>query len=302
MKKIFLILSIFYVNNIFSQQPCVNFCLSFDDTLCHTHLVIDTANTANIWQIGRPQKPLFDSIPSNFSPKAIITDTVNYYPINNNSVFTIWTIADMGDYYGFRSFFGMYNVQTDSLNDYGSIEISPDNGTTWINLLDTAYSASFVWYGSQPVLTGNSNGWQSFEVLLTDLGSTFNIQIGDTLKYRFTFKSDAVSENLGGLMFDYLCFHDFVEGVTETRFKNIKSNVYPNPSNNTFTIDFDNPNSDTYEISVYDIHSKLVFSQDNIVDNRFILNAQLLKQGTYYFKLTNIKDRKRCWGKLVTAF
>ncbi|MDA3953800.1 MAG: transposase [Bacteroidales bacterium] len=34
-----------------------------------------------IWQIGTPNKTFFDSAYS--SPNAIITDTVNYYPINN---------------------------------------------------------------------------------------------------------------------------------------------------------------------------------------------------------------------------
>ena len=302
MKKLLLILSIVFVNNVFGQQACVNFCLTFDDTLCQTHLIIDANNPQNIWQIGRPQKPLFDSVSSNYSQKAIITDTIHYYPINNNSVFTIWTIAGMGDYYGFRILSGMYNVQTDSIHDYGSLELSPNNGITWINLEDTAYSANFVWYSGKPVFTGNSKGWKHFEVLLTDLGSVFNFQIGDSILYRFTFKSDSIQENLGGIMFDNICFSDFVEGVTETRFKNIKSTIYPNPSNTLFTIEFENPYSESYQLSVYDNHSKLVFSKENISDNKFILNAALFKQGTYYYKLTNIKDRKRCWGKFITAF
>ncbi len=46
---------------------------------------IDTSQQGNIWQIGRPQKILFNLA---FSiPNAIVTDTLNTYPINDTSSF-----------------------------------------------------------------------------------------------------------------------------------------------------------------------------------------------------------------------
>jgi len=300
MKKIITFLSILNVNLLYCQSPCDNYCLTFEDTICLNHLIIDTAAfPQNLWQIGRPQKPLFDSAASPIN--AIITDTIHPYAINNYSVFIINNTTTMGDVYGFRIFQGIYNVQTDSLQDYGRMEFSPDKGTTWIDLInDTIYNA-VVWDSQKPVLTGNSHGWKYFDVLLVDIGSVFNIQLGDTLMFRFTFTSDSIPDNLGGLMYDNICFQDFIEGISEIHFKPIKSKIYPNPSSNIFTIEFENPKSEIFQLAVYDIHSKPIITKENITDNKTTIDAQQFKPGTYVYKLTNLKSKKRCWGKFITT-
>jgi len=298
MKKLIILLLIFNVNFLLAQKnPCENYCLNFEDTLCMSHLKIDTSNTQNLWQIGQPQKPVLNTAGSPVN--VIITDTINPYPINNNSVFIIENIANLGDFYGLKMFIGRYNVQTDSLNDFGRIEFSPDNGALWVDVInDTVYN-SFTWYSQKPILTGNSNGWKFFDVLLADIGSVFNVQIGDTILFRFTFASDSINDSLGGLMFDDICFTSFVEGISETRFKTLKSSIYPNPAINQFTIEFENPTAELYQLSVYDIKSNLVFSKENISENKIILDAELFKPGNYIYKLTNQNIPKRSWGKFV---
>ena len=62
---------------------------------------------------------------------------------------------------------GMYKVNSDTLSDYGTIEISFDTGNSWVNLIDSSnYSDKIYWLSDVPTLTGNSNGWQSFYVQL----------------------------------------------------------------------------------------------------------------------------------------
>ncbi|MFC2086259.1 T9SS type A sorting domain-containing protein [Bacteroidota bacterium] len=301
MKRFIILLALLSFKFSYSQLPCDDYCIDFDDTLCLSNLTVDTiAYPENIWQIGIPQKPEFDEILSEYHPKAIITDTLNSYPTNNNSAFIIWVPVSMGDYYGLTIFSCYYNVQTDSLNDYGIIEFSPDNGATWINLVnDTVYSSSIHWWSQKPILTGNSDGWRYFEAMLADLGSIFNIQIGDTLLYRFTFQSDSIAENLGGIMYDDICFWEFIEGVTETRFKPLKSNIYPNPSNDIFTIEFENPDFGVFQLAVYNDQSKLVFSNEYVADNETIINSKQLAPGIYFYKLTNPKTLQRSWGKFI---
>ena len=300
MKTITTFLLIINVHFLFGQAPCDNYCLNFEDTTCLHNLVIDTtAFPQNIWQIGRPQKPSFDSAasPSN----VIITDSIHPYPVNNYSVFIIRNMATMGDIYGFGMLQGEFNVQTDSLHDYGRMEFSPDNGTTWIDLINDTLYNTFIWYTEKPVLSGNSHGWKNFEVLLADIGSVFNLHLGDTLLFRFTFISDPVPETLGGLMYDNFCFTDFVEGISEIHFKPIKSKIYPNPSNSIFTIEFENPSSDEFELAIYDIHSKPLLKKNNITDRKVTLEARSFKPGIYIYKLTNLKAHKRCWGKFITS-
>jgi len=263
-------------------------------------MIDTTAYPQNLWQIGRPQNPLFDSACS--SSNVIITDTINKYSTNNYSVFIIKNMATMGDIYGCKMFQGNYYVQTDSLKDYGKIEFSPNNGATWIDIInDTIYNTSFLWYSQKPVLTGNSIVCKNFDIVLADLGSVFNVESGDTLLFRFSFVSDSIYDNLGGLMYDNLCFWNFVEGISEIHFKPIKSNIYPNPSTNIFTIEFENPASELFELSVYDIHSKLVLKKNDITDSKIVIDAKAFKQGTYIYKLTDLRTQKRCWGKFIKA-
>jgi hypothetical protein len=119
--------------------------------------------------------------------------------------------------------------------------------------------------------------------------------------FRFTFISDSIYDNLGGLMYDYLYFFDFIEGISEIRFKPIRSSIYPNPTSDLFTIEFENPLSDPFELSIYDIRSKLVLKKENITDNKIVIDAKPFKPDIYIYKLTNMKAHKRCWGKFVTA-
>jgi len=301
MKLITVILLLFNAHFIHAQSNCDFFCLNFEENGCIGHLSIDTiAFPQNVWQIGQPQKEGFSSAYT--APNAIVTDTMNFYPVNNTSVFLIRNNVTMGTYYGLSVFGGYYNVQSDSLHDYGTMEFSPDNGTTWINLItDTVFTTNYTWWTTKPVLTGRSNGWKYFEILLADIGSAFNIHLGDTVIYRFTFKSDTIPENLGGLMYDNICFTDFVEGITETRFKPLKSTIFPNPSNDAFTIKFENPQTETFQLAIYSEKSKLVYSDNSVSQNKILINASTLMPGIYFYKLTNPITLQRSWGKFIVA-
>ncbi|MBN1950059.1 MAG: T9SS type A sorting domain-containing protein [Bacteroidales bacterium] len=282
-----------------AQTFCENYCMGFENALCMDQLSIDTS-AGTIWQIGIPQKSTITE--GIYSDHVIITDTINPYPIANHSFFILTNIAGYGDIYGFKTLYGCYNVQTDSLNDFGQIEFSPDNGLTWIDLVnDTVYDASIEWYQQAPVLTGNSNGWKSFEVLLADNGSVFGLDLGDTILYRFSFTSDSTAEELDGLAFDQICFMEFVEGISEIRFFPIKSRLYPNPATTDLTIEFENADHGSYELAIYTIQSKLVFTVEDITGGEVHFNTRGLDSGVYVYKLTNIHDRKRSWGKFIIS-
>jgi hypothetical protein len=73
------------------------------------------------------------------------------------------------------------------------------------------------WSGTKPVLTGNSNGWQSFNADMIWFYEVMNFQVepDDTLMFRFTFHSDSVADTLDGLAFDELTLCNLVEGIDE---------------------------------------------------------------------------------------
>lgn len=208
---LFLLMSLYgntqtiYYEYCFDQtENCYNFIMSDPEPVMNIDV---TSNPNNIWQIGTPQKAVLNSSVS--SPNVIITDALNTYPINDTSRFTIESTAIQSSssiswYYFNLSF--TYFVDADSLTDFGSIEFSPDDGTTWIDLVnDPNYSSYVEWTvngGNLPVLTGSSNGWKEASVRMRDLGVLLNIQPGTNFAWRFSFISDAIQNNRDGLMFD----------------------------------------------------------------------------------------------------
>lgn len=167
------------------------------------------SNPNNNWQIGVPQKTTLSSAFS--SPNVIITDLANTYATNDTSQFTISSTAIQAsnsvNWANFNLKFNFF-VDSDTLVDHGTIEFSPDNGATWIDLIDDPNYAGYLEWetnqtmGNIPVLSGSSNGWVEARVYMENLGSLLAIQPGSNFIWRFGFISDAVQNNRDGLMFD----------------------------------------------------------------------------------------------------
>jgi hypothetical protein len=110
----------------------------------------------------------------------MITDTINSYPSSDNSYFTIESEAVQSSSSVNWSNFGIYfkyAVDTDSLFDFGTIAFSPDNGNSWIDLVnDPSYSQYLEWVNytdgssNPPVLTGKSDGWIDVGLRMRELG------------------------------------------------------------------------------------------------------------------------------------
>lgn len=246
------------------------------------------SNPSNIWQIGVPQKSFINGAYS--SPNVIITDTMNHYPPNDTSVF-IFKHIDQGGYSTPHSaeLAGFYKVNSDSLNDFGMIEISLDKGATWINLItDTIYSSNYDWQTPKPVLTGNSDGWQNFWVRLASLGEPFNVQIGDTILLKFTFISDANNDTLDGLAYDNFQFCDGVEGMSEIPDNNLIS-VFPNPTNSILYI-IGAASQSKQAIQIFSYIGQLIFEDHNF-ESKFIDTQSLnLTDGLYFLKYSDTKN------------
>lgn len=300
MKTIILTLALLLIIAMANSQSWEeDYYLNFDQPEYLDHLSFDTVNfPGHSWQIGQPEKSIFNEALS--IPNAMVTDTANPYPVNDTSVFLIKNLGTQGTMYGLEVLQGFYYVNSDSLNDYGLFEFSPDNGTTWIDLInDTSNLPNVSWWSERPVLTGNSNGWMYFEVMLMDIGSAFQIGFGDTIIYRFSFISDNIPEDLDGLMYDNFNFYEFIEGISEIRFKSIKTSIIPNPGKDLFRIDFENPYNDSFQLNIYDAGSHLMSTNDHVSGTFTTFTAQTLSPGVYFYKLTNNNRHERGWGKFV---
>lgn len=279
MKTLITIFSfLFIVNSVFGQS---DYTIDFDSpNSLNNRIIIDTiSNPNNVWQIGVPDKTIFDSAYS--LTHAIVTDTINPYPSNDTSSFILKHIRP-GDIAGNESlqlnFWFKFN--SDTLSDYGMVEASIDNGTTWINLLTEDTTYYFEWIDTKPILTGNSNGWQNFALELHTL--TYELGYSDTLLYRFTFISDSVQTNKDGWMIDDFQLADWWEGIKKYNNSDF-INIYPNPSDGEISILNQNKISNEYQIEIFDIGGKTVLKEESI-SNKLSLD---LPNGLYLMKLSD---------------
>ena len=301
---------LFFSYNSFTQYAPF-FEIDFEGGYVHSasdsaiwHLNIDTiSNPNNIWQIGSPQKIVFDSAYS--IPNAIVTDTINSYPLNDTSSFTVQYIisgVSINGPYLSLLMIGEYSVDSDTLLDYGKIEFSPNNGISWIDLLyDTTYSNLINFWGQHPILTGNSNGWKQFVIELTTLGVALGLQSGDTTLWRFSFISDGINTNKDGLMYDNMYFENanpigVIEIIKDDKFY---SNCFPNPSSNLIKIQYNNPNSSQFVLVIYDNLGRKVHESDFIIDEEIEIDVRDFKNGIYHYTLFCSIQNLRSTGKFI---
>lgn len=268
--------------------------LSFEYPIVNPDITLyrDTiSNPQNIWQIGRPGKAVLNAA---YSPSnVIITDTLNAYPTNDTSAFIIrqrawygwWIIPHMN-----AGLHGYYFVDTDSLTDFGTIDISFDNGQSWINLLnDTLYNlqdSTCSWWSNssfpKPVLTGRSGGWKPFGFSFCTLADSFHLHFNDTILLRFSFMSDGVQTNKDGLMFDDLLLEDWIETVTNVPMQN--AYIAPNPVTDHANV----VTSYAYtslDVSVFDVLGREVYVRRFDQHTPVTIITSELTPGVYNYRL-----------------
>lgn len=252
-------------------------------------LYTDTlSNPANSWQIGAPQKTAFTEASS--APNVIVTDTLNTYPVNDHSSFIIRHVADYGLTSHYFELYADYQVNSDTLTDYGMLELSVDDGSTWIDLFnDPVWSAALSWNNSaiSHSFSGNSNGWNSFYFLVHSSEIAYlGIEFGDTVLFRFSFISDGNETFKDGLMFDNISIWDTPPiGIAELSTGTFASTAYPNPVHEKLTVRFDNPANHSLTLELLDHSGKLVQKTATHHTKQVTLNTEKLPAGIYFYSL-----------------
>lgn len=222
-----LLLFLFIIgNSAYTQQQWVQY---FDgaDTIQGQSLFIQIdTSTTNIWQVGPPQKTIFDSAYS--GNQVLITDTSNSIPDSNESYFEF--TFDHHNFWGILAIQWVQKLDLDSSKEVGRIEYSLDTGNTWINVFGDPMVYNFYGYqssnqGSQHLsgnqgFTGTDTNWR--DIWLCYDGSYFQSQ--DTVTFRFSIETDTIEHNSEGWMIDNMSihetwFHTLIENSQEFAFK-----------------------------------------------------------------------------------
>lgn len=264
----------------------------------YEYIVVDTSSQ-NIWQIGEPDKILFDSAYS--INNAIVTDTLNCYPLNNYSYFDLYIGSFNINGYPDNIFIEFkHKFATDTLKDGGFITVSYDNGNTWMNIIEDTiywdsnpkwengnlYSTNDTLFNGEYGFSGNSNEWIStwftWHNIPCNVKSTMDLN-GDTMIVRFNFVSDNIETNKEGWMIDNIKLYsvDLGGGINDSKVLDFK--ISPNPFNETAIIELDNYRE--VELSVFDIKGQLVRKSKYFNSQSIILNRDNLKSGIYFMKI-----------------
>ncbi len=300
MKKLYVLISILLLAlQTFAQFTEFNWdTITFETE--NLYIDIDTSSQ-NIWQIGTPSKTFFDSAFS--ANNAIVTDTLNNYPINNHSYFDLRLgYFNCPDYISHSTFFEIkHKFDTDTLKDGGYISVSHDNGQSWSNIInDTSYlhcespnannmfveelySPTDTLFNGEFGFSGNSNGWINTRFSWFDW-PVKNVQyVGDTIIIRFHFISDDIETNQEGWMIDNIRLYAVDLGDKIETQNIVDFEIFPNPMLDKSTIQLSNYQNTT--ICMYDMQGRKV-QQTNFCNNQpIVLNKNKLKAGLYFVKI-----------------
>ncbi len=254
-------------------------------------VVLDTSITS-IWQIGEPDKAVFDTA---YSPThCIVTDTALTYPTSNHSFFdyTVYP-SDGGGLYNYILGF-KHRFDSDSLIDGGYIEFRYDSEGEWSNVSEHQYLYPEIdfftenLYGDADTLAGGINGFSGFsnEWVYTRIQWIWVYpirEVFDTLHLRFNFISDSLDTERDGWMIDdfSLSVIDVGGSVDEYGLDNSRLEVFPNPSLGETTVKYENHQNEKYSLSVINLVGQEVVSMKGLSGSTVALDTQKLPKGIY---------------------
>lgn len=258
-------------------------------------LVTIPSSSTNVWQIGKPQKPLFSS--ASTTPNVIVTDTVNYYPSSNTSTFTFYVRNTMMGPMSIMALRWKQKLDMDQGLDGGIVEYSTNSGVTWVNSLNNP--SVYNYYGWLPAnkdtlpsgefcFSGTDNVWRDIW-LCVGPGVT---SINDTIYFRYTFKSDAVNTNKEGWMIDnFLAYYTYAHPVKQLSQAEYM-NVYPNITEGILNVEGKKYNEDDaiLKMELLDVEGKVLESYGHN-KLKVVLDISKYPAGMYHLNVTtNVKS------------
>jgi len=255
-------------------------------------------DSSNIWQIGEPQKSIFDM--ASTQPNAILTDTINHYPTNNESSFSFGIDSELYYWSGIIAIQWAQKLEMDSAMDGGIIEFTNDSGQTWQNIFNNPYVYNLYGYNdeNQVELPSGDMAFSGTDSLWKDIWLCFDISwlsLSDSLSIRYTFKSDSIADQKDGWMIDNLMVHPTWVHTVEENVQENYLDIGPNPTNAIVNIQA-KKSSEFHiieELEVIDNSGRIVESYKN-VPTRFWIDLSDHPDGVYILRIkTNIKTETR---------
>lgn len=299
--------------NLFSQieiDSCVESFYFPDANTTYDFLYIDSLNNPqNIWQIGMPEKT---NIPLPYSPfpyPSMVTDTMLPYPTNDTSSFIVSVChffqGGFLPYVTVSNWELIYYMDSDSLNDFGKIEVSVDQGNTWWNLQSAGLT-----YGDT-ILTGNTGGLVTmkfdptfdptpdFYNHLITVSANMTIPI-ETMWIKFTFTSDEnPEEKMGWVIQSLFSSQGLFSSVEDIRANSFAVKTFPNPANDLINLKIENEASNNYDVQFFNTAGQLILQTSIQNGYQKEIDISNFPQGIYHYIVTKFDVQYRGFGKII---
>lgn len=278
--------------NAFSQAQWQQYFDGADTSAVDAILIsIDTSST-NVWQVGKPQKTIFNSAATD--PNVIVTDTINSYPASNRSSFQFGN-QNWGSW-GIVAFQWKQKLDMEKGKDGGIIELSVDNGTTWQNVFNNPNVYNFYGFdtNNKDTLVTGEYAFSGTDTAWRDVWLCFDVSwiiSNPNVMLRFTLLSDSTDTQQEGWMIDNMLarFTFFHTAVAAAQTEYMK--VYPNPA--THLIHIEAQKIQAFHIiekmTLKDTQGKIIEEWENI-PTRYFIDSRKYSSGLYYLTIkTNIR-------------
>jgi hypothetical protein len=286
MKKILLAVPAFF---IFSSAHCQwwETYQYFDgaDTIPGQSVFVEL-DTCDVWQIGPPQKAIFDVASS--IPNVLVTDTINPYPDSVTCSASFFVPEDVFNTGAIIAVQWMQQLDLDTSNDVGIVEVSVDSGDTWINAFDFPEVYNFYGYlaGNVETITPYGDCFTGTDSVWRNIWLCFDYSVTwlyTSLEIRYTIATDTITTNHEGWMIDNLLvmptwFHPVSEQSKPDNFK-----IYPTVANQFIWLDQLNtaPEFKIYTMSILDARGTVVKSI-SVTSTHHEIEVSDLASGRYY--------------------
>jgi hypothetical protein len=271
-----------------SAQPSLKQYFDGADTLPANSLIIikDTA-FGNIWQVGKPRKSIFKAAAT--VPNVIITDTINNYPVNNTSRFTITFKDSVFFGYPFVAVRWKQKLHMQKKEDGGIVEFSK-NGGPWQNVFNNSGVYNLYGYlqSNKDTLNSGEYAFSGTDTVWKDIWLCFRgLTISDSMAIRFTLKTDSTNNSKEGWMIDnMLVQRTLVHTVGQTG-SGRDSKLYPTSTNGIIYIEAEHvtQNHDITSVLIYDANARIV-QEHHDIKQRYMIDLAGLPAGEYFVRVT----------------
>lgn len=255
-------------------------------------IVKDTA-AGNIWQVGKPGKATYFKAAATV-PNVLVTDTLNNYPANNSSRFTI-TVDSMpfinSHIIAFR---WKQKLDFEAGKDGGIVEFSK-NGSAWQNVFNNPGTYNFYGF-SQANKDTLANGQYAFsgrDTTWRDIWLCFGpVTFKDTFSLRFTMLSDSANSGEGWMIDNMLARRTIQHTVSSIEMNELVK-VYPTVTSGVLNIDASHTSKRHVitGIRIVNADGRLVREYHDEQD-RFLIDLSELPQGQYFVSATTNLGKK----------